>query len=99
MTRGVTLAEDITDTDHLAYSSYLYDKTFFQGNKPSGGYSVEIKDILIKDDKLVINAVEQQPGRNCMTTMAITQPYHLVTVEQSDLPVQFNLQTEIVNCE
>lgn len=69
------------------------------GNKPNGGYSVEIKDILMKDDKLVINAVEQQPGRNCMTTMAITQPYHLVTVEQSNLPVQFNRQTEIVNCE
>lgn len=69
------------------------------GNKPSGGYSVEIKDIIMKDDKLVINAVEQQPGQNCMTTMAITQPYHLVTVEQSDLPVQFNRQTEIVNCE
>ena len=69
------------------------------GNKPSGGYSVEIKDIIIKDDKLVINAVEQQPGQNCGTTMAITQPYHLVTVEQSDLPVQFNRQTEIVNCE
>lgn len=69
------------------------------GSKPSGGYSVEIKTIVIKDGQLVINAVEQQPGQNCGTTMAITQPYHVVTVERSDLPVQFNRKTEIVNCE
>ncbi|MEQ9368700.1 MAG: protease complex subunit PrcB family protein [Coleofasciculus chthonoplastes F3-SA18-01] len=69
------------------------------GNQPSGGYSIEIKDIVMEDGKLVINAVEQQPGQNCLTTMAITQPYHLVTVEKSDLPVEFNRQTEIVNCE
>ncbi|MEQ8756561.1 MAG: protease complex subunit PrcB family protein [Coleofasciculus sp. G1-WW12-02] len=69
------------------------------GNKPSGGYSVEIKDIVMEDGKLVINAVEQQPGQNCFTTMAITQPYHLVTVERVDLPVQFNRKTEIINCD
>lgn len=69
------------------------------GSKPSGGYSVEIKTIVIEDGKLVINALEQQPGRNCGTTMAITQPYYLVVVEQSDLPVQFNRKTEIMNCE
>lgn len=81
----------------LKIRSFLNEKTTH--DCPSGGYSVEIKDILMKDDKLVINAVEQQPGENCLTTMAITQLYHLVTVEQSDLPVEFNRQTEIVNCE
>ena len=68
------------------------------GNKPSAGYSVEIQDILMEDDKLIVNAVELQPGQNCSPVAVTTQPYHLVTVERSDLPVEFNRKTEIVNC-
>jgi len=68
------------------------------GNKSSGGYSVEIQEITIEDSMLLVNYVEEQPGANCFTTQALTQPYLLVKVQQSNLPVKFKRQTEVNNC-
>lgn len=68
------------------------------GDKASGGYSVEIQDITVEDNKLSVNYVERQPGTECGTTTVITQPYHLVVVERSNLPIEFNRQVEVKNC-
>lgn len=69
------------------------------GSRSSGGYSAEIKNIIVEDGKLAVNLVEFQPGSNCLVTMAITQPYHLVVLESSDLPIQVNRQVESIGCQ
>ncbi|MBE9129514.1 MULTISPECIES: protease complex subunit PrcB family protein [unclassified Coleofasciculus] len=68
------------------------------GSRPTSGYSVEIKEINVEEDKLVVNSVERQPGANCVTAQATSQPYHVVVVKRSDLPVQFNRTTEVFDC-
>ncbi|GEM_PF-5732595 len=60
----------------------------FQGQRTCGGYSIEITDIVEKDDKIIASAilVESSGG---MTTQAVTYPAHFVACKKSDKPVEF----------
>ncbi|MGQ4645797.1 protease complex subunit PrcB family protein [Lyngbya aestuarii] len=68
------------------------------GNKSSGGYSVEIQEINIEGGVLLVKYLEEQPGANCFTTQALTQPYQLIKVKKFKLPVKFNRKTGVNNC-
>ncbi|MGB7441581.1 MAG: protease complex subunit PrcB family protein [Coleofasciculaceae cyanobacterium] len=68
------------------------------GTRNTGGYEIQIQEITVSNAQILVEYVERQPATNCMTTQALTQPYQLVLVDQSDLPVEFNSQTEIKNC-
>ena len=59
------------------------------GEKPTGGFSVEITEIVKEKDKLVVTANFNEPGKDEMVTQALTYPYSLVIIEASDLPVEF----------
>ena len=52
----------------------------FDGSHASGGYSVEIRDIV--DDELTrtVHITHVRPGDECMVANAITSPYQLVVV-------------------
>lgn len=68
------------------------------GTRNTGGYEVQIQDVTVDNEKILVDYVEIQPGDDCLTTQALTQPYQLVVVDKSDLPVEFNSQTETRNC-
>ena len=68
------------------------------GTRNTGGYDIQIKEISFKEDKISVDYVERQPGTNCIVTESLTQPYQLVSIDKSDLPVEFNSKTEIVSC-
>ncbi len=53
------------------------------GQRPSGGYRAEITSITRNINPTVVRAfvTETVPGSTCLTTDAITVPYHLVTVD------------------
>ncbi len=63
----------------------------FMGEQNSGGYAVEIKDAVEEKGKLVVTVVERSPGPGSIVTQAITNPFHLVAVKRSDLPVQWKV--------
>ena len=52
----------------------------FLGEKPTGGYAVEITLIERKDGALVIDYKELNPAPGGMVTQALTQPFHMVRV-------------------
>mmetsp|Transcript_110806 Transcript_110806/g.220393 ORF Transcript_110806/g.220393 Transcript_110806/m.220393 type:complete len:202 (+) Transcript_110806:71-676(+) len=59
----------------------------FLGTKSSGGWGVEIKGIQPESDKLKVLCEFEQPKG--MATMALTQPFHMVTVAKTHLPLDF----------
>ncbi|MEO1698199.1 MAG: protease complex subunit PrcB family protein [Planctomycetota bacterium] len=54
----------------------------FLGNRPTGGYAVEVVRVLRRaDGTLVVEAVERTPAPGSMNTQAVTAPFELVAVE------------------
>lgn len=59
------------------------------GEKPTGGYKVEITDISELDNKLVVTAFFTEPGEDEMVTEALTYPYDMAVIEDPGFPVEF----------
>lgn len=74
----------------------------FQGQKGSGGYEIEIKDVKRSDDTVSISILETEPGKSCSTTSVITEPFHIIKLPISNLSefkVDFKRNTKINECE
>jgi hypothetical protein len=61
----------------------------FLGSRSTGGYTVEITQIEREGDHLVVTWREVKPSPDVMVTQAFTAPYHLVTIDKFDGPIQF----------
>lgn len=61
----------------------------FMGERPSGGYSIEIINIVRTEEEIVVAVKEKEPPADSLRTMALTQPYHIVAVKRYFLPVKF----------
>jgi hypothetical protein len=59
-----------------------------EGMKPTGGYSVEIKEMEIVGNELVVKVKSTSPGKGDYVTQAVTYPYDLVVVN-NHLPLKF----------
>lgn len=56
----------------------------FMGQKNTGGYSVSVAKVEEQENKIKIFVTEESPGKNDMVTMAITQPFCIVKVNNAD---------------
>jgi predicted secreted protein len=70
----------------------------FEGQKPTGGYGVEVTKILETKSELVVYVREVSPGFGCMVTQAFTNPYHIVKFKKSAKEVLINVAKEITDC-
>jgi len=62
----------------------------FSGEKPTGGYSIEITEVEFADDEVTIFFEEVSPEPGQPVTEALTQPFHIVKINKiGDLPVKF----------
>lgn len=57
------------------------------GEMSSGGYTVEITKVTSDGKKLIVTVVVTKPTGFATTVM--TQPYHIVKLEKTDLPVEY----------
>jgi hypothetical protein len=54
----------------------------FSGIKGSGGHGITIsKAFLDPEKKLNVKIIDTSPGINCITTQAVTYPYHIIAVK------------------
>lgn len=72
----------------MEYEGILYLLVTY-GEKPTGGYDVEITSIVEEDDKLVVTADFTEPGEDDIVTQALTYPYDLAMLDDPGLPVEF----------
>ena len=61
----------------------------FMGEKPTGGYSIEIKDVLNKKDHIEFLIKIDEPGPDDMVAQVITSPYHIIKLERFDTDYLF----------
>ncbi len=50
----------------------------FLGSRPTGGFSVEVVGARIEGDALIVEYVEQRPGRSDIVSQVLTSPFHIV---------------------
>jgi len=72
----------------MVYEEILYMLVTY-GEKPTGGFEVEITGIEQKDDKIVVTVDFSEPGKDDMVTQALTYPYDLAMMDDPGLPVEF----------
>lgn len=65
----------------------------YAGEKPHGGYGLEITRLVETEDALEVHVVEKTPEPGMVYTQALIHPYHLVKTTKIDKEVRFIRQT------
>jgi len=59
------------------------------GERTSGGYSIDIKEILVKGGALTVVVKSRSPAPGEIVTLALTNPYDIVSIDRTELPIGF----------
>ena len=68
------------------------------GERSSGGHGIEIGRVVDRGSVVAVLARETTPGRDCATTAALSQPYHIVAFPRQDKPLVYEVESLIVDC-
>lgn len=66
--------------------------------RATGGYSITITSVQTSSTGVIVRAVHQSPGQNCMVTEAFEQPYDIITAPVFSGEAILNLTETIQNC-
>ncbi|MBC8390662.1 MAG: protease complex subunit PrcB family protein [Actinobacteria bacterium] len=66
----------------------------FLGEKPTGGYNIEITEVLEQNDYIEVLIKIDEPDPDEMVTQAITSPYHIIKLKISDMEFLFNISEQ-----
>lgn len=78
------VSDNFTETD-IDFSEYIIIAVF-DGIKGNGGHSLEL-NIMVNSENIMVNVIDLIPEGNATTV--ITQPFHIVKIRNSDLPIIF----------
>lgn len=70
----------------------------FAGVRPSGGYAISVVRVVDTLTERLVTIAITAPGANCATTQALTNPYQMVRLPASDLPLKREYVEEIRPC-
>lgn len=71
----------------------------FMGERPTGGHSIEVERVVLREDgKLLVEILLRSPGPECLTTLALTQPYQIVSVPRVAEHATFTARSVLVPC-
>jgi hypothetical protein len=59
------------------------------GQKPTGGFSVEIVSARLENDRLEVSYTETEPAKGTMVSQSLTSPYHAVRISRNYLEPTF----------
>jgi hypothetical protein len=67
-------------------------------SRSTGGHSITITYLLKSAAGIVVQAVHQSPGQDCLVTQATDQPYHIVTTSVFSGEATLNVTETVLNC-
>lgn len=70
----------------------------FMGERPTGGHSIQVERVALRDGELLVEVLLQSPGSGCLTTQALTQPYQIVSVPRAAEQATFTTRSVLVPC-
>ena len=79
------VSDSFSETD-IDFSKHTIIAVFDEV-KTTGGHSLEL-DIISNSENTIVNIIHKSPKG--MATMAMTQPYYIVKISKSDLPIIFS---------
>ena len=62
---------------------------FFLGQRPAGGYAIQVQKIRVIDNHLLVELTVKHPDPRAHTTMALTQTHTIIKLPSYTLPVKF----------
>lgn len=68
------------------------------GQKPSGGYSVGLKQLEVGKDTIQFMVEEVIPGEKCFVTEALTNPYQIIAIDKTQKEIKFVGNTVVNEC-
>lgn len=68
------------------------------GERTSGGYGIEIKSAAVEAGELVVEVTSTSPGRDCVVTLALTQPVDMVRLRVRSGSARFREQSLVRDC-
>lgn len=63
----------------------------FMGERPTGGYRIDIQEVRLKGREITAVVTQKQPGPDDFVTMVFTYPGHVVAVERPPEPGEYTL--------
>ncbi len=57
----------------------------FMGSRSKGGFQVSVEQVRLEGHTLHVDLVYNNPGKDCITTLAITQPYIIIAIPDTDV--------------
>lgn len=70
----------------------------FMGEVSTGGYAINIYDVIDTGDSMTVKIEITQPGPRCIVTQALTQPYHIIEMARTDKQFTFDVKTTTIEC-
>ena len=61
----------------------------FMGQRNTGGYSTRITSVRDTGQQVIVRVKQTSPPPGAMVTMALTQPYDVVTIAKTSKPIKF----------
>jgi preprotein translocase subunit SecF len=78
----------------LNFTDFVYFGAFW-GFKPSGGYAIEIMDLILNDNELTVIIQRIRPDE--IASSETTAPYHLISIEQNEIPENVRINIKFIN--
>lgn len=67
------------------------------GEKPTGGYSIEVNGVKEFPDMIIVRAERTYPG-SCAVAQAFTQPFHVIKIPKTIKPVYYEYTDMTMVC-
>jgi hypothetical protein len=72
----------------------------FMGMRNTGGFAIKVSEVRKSGTTLEVVITQSSPGRNCMVTEALTQPFYIGKVSKGDIKdASFSTKSETVECD
>ena len=69
------------------------------GKRPTGGYSIDIEEIIETKDSIKITAFENYPGKECIVTQAISYPKKEIAIPKTNKEkIEVNYKKREISC-
>jgi hypothetical protein len=71
----------------------------FMGEQRSGGFRIEIQSLSCEGKNFDAKLIHHEPGRNCLLTMALTQPFLVVAIDKCEATnSNFDIEGKLKDC-
>lgn len=70
------------------------------GTRNSGGHMTKIIDTKTDGETVYASIVNYTPGKSCLSTMALTNPYHIIQIEKGNIKkAVFSTEDRVNECK